>query len=127
MRDPVPARTPPLANPPLRRFLDHLRRRADPAGPGCDRALLAAYAGAQDEAAFAELVRRHGAMVRGVARRVLGDGHAAENVGQATILVLARRAGAIPWRESVANWLHGVAYRLALKARAARRPPPPTV
>ena len=93
-------------------------------GPDSDRALLAAYAAHRDEAAFAELVRRHAGMVQGVARRVLGDAHAAEDVGQATFLVLARRADAVRWRESVANWLYGVAYRLALKARAARRAPP---
>jgi RNA polymerase sigma factor (sigma-70 family) len=110
-----------LANEALRRVLDHIRRRIDPSGPGSDRALLQAYAATRDEAAFTELVRRHAGLVRGVARRVLGDAHAAEDVGQATFLVLARRAGSVQWEESVANWLHGVAYHLALKARDAAR------
>jgi RNA polymerase sigma factor (sigma-70 family) len=114
-----------MSAPPLHRLLGHLRRRARPHDPGLvsDRDLLAAYVGDGDQAAFAELVRRHGAMVQGVARRVLGDAHAAEDVGQATFLVLARRAPAGWWIESVGGWLHGVAYRLALKARAAARRP----
>jgi RNA polymerase sigma factor (sigma-70 family) len=114
----------PMSAPPLNRLLNHLRRAARPSDPASDRDLLAAYAGG-DQAAFAELVRRHGAMVRGVGRRILGDAHAAEDVGQATFLVLARKAPGRAWDESVGGWLHGVAYRLALKARASIRRPIP--
>jgi RNA polymerase sigma factor (sigma-70 family) len=62
-------------------------------------------------------------MVMGVARRVLRQRQDAEDVFQATFLVLARKAGSMRWRESVGNWLYGVAYRLALEARTrlARR------
>jgi RNA polymerase sigma factor (sigma-70 family) len=110
---------------PLQSLLSHLSRR-DRSGPASDRELLAAYAADRDEAAFAELVRRHAAMVRGVARRLTGDLHAAEDVCQAAFLVLARRAAAGGWRESVGGWLHGVAFRLGCKARAAaRRTPAP--
>jgi RNA polymerase sigma factor (sigma-70 family) len=59
-------------------------------------------------------------MVLGVARRVLGDVHDAEDVFQAAFLVLARKAGSVRWRESVGAWLFPVAYHLALKVRAAR-------
>ncbi|MBY0524865.1 MAG: sigma-70 family RNA polymerase sigma factor [Gemmataceae bacterium] len=89
-----------------------------------DQALLERYLQG-DEAAFAVLVGRHGGLVMRVCRRVLQDWQASEDAFQATWLVLARRAGAIRKQQSVASWLHGVAFRLALKARArAARPTP---
>jgi RNA polymerase sigma factor (sigma-70 family) len=70
------------------------------------------------EAAFAVLVARHGAMVLGVCRRILGNRHAAEDAFQATFFVLARKALGIARREQLGCWLHGVARRAALDARA---------
>jgi RNA polymerase sigma factor (sigma-70 family) len=71
--------------------------------------------------AFDVLLGRHGPMVLGVCRRILRDEHAAADAFQATFLVLVRRAGAIRRRDSLAPWLHGVARRVALRARSADR------
>jgi RNA polymerase sigma factor (sigma-70 family) len=91
------------------------------AGPLSDEELLDQFvAGTAEssEAAFSALVDRHGAMVLGVCRRVLGNRHAAEDVFQATFLVLSRKAPEIARREQLASWLYGVARRAALDARA---------
>jgi RNA polymerase sigma factor (sigma-70 family) len=91
------------------------------AGQLSDAELLNRFVASRDaaaEAAFAALVERHGAMVLGVCRRVLGNRHSAEDAFQATFLVLARKASAIARREQLASWLYGVARHTALDARA---------
>jgi RNA polymerase sigma factor (sigma-70 family) len=84
-----------------------------------DAQLLARYTIQEDEAAFAGLVARHGPMVLGVCRSVLHNHHDAEDAFQATFLVLARSPGSIRKEESLASFLHGVAYRVALRARTS--------
>ena len=81
--------------------------------------LLAAFISRKDETAFEALVRRHGPMVLSVCRRVLRNSHDADDAFQATFLVLIRKAASIGLPELLANWLYGVAYNTARKARAA--------
>src|SRR5262245_58279555 len=104
---------------PLRQFVGHLRRRLPPDGGLSDAQLLARFITAQDQAAFAALLRRHGGMVLGVARRVVGHVQDAEDVFQATFLILAQKANSVARSESVGTWLYQVAYRAALRARAS--------
>jgi RNA polymerase sigma factor (sigma-70 family) len=87
-----------------------------------DNELLAAFAGG-DEGAFAELVRRHGPMVLGVCERALGNRDDAEDAFQSTFLELSRQARRGGWRDSLAGWLHDVAWRTAnrMRTRGVRR------
>jgi RNA polymerase sigma factor (sigma-70 family) len=84
-----------------------------------DRDLLRCFLEGGSAAAFAALVERHGPMVLGVCRTVLRHEQDAEDAFQATFLVLARSARSIRRRDSLGSWLHGVAHRVACKARAA--------
>src|SRR5262245_8008086 len=98
----------------IRRLVSAQARSGPP-----DRQLLDRFLADRDESAFAELVERHGAMVLAVAGNVLRHRQDVEDVFQATFLVLVRQAGSVRKRGSAGSWLHGVAYRLALKARTA--------
>jgi RNA polymerase sigma factor (sigma-70 family) len=82
-----------------------------------DRQLLDRFAARRDDAAFAALVTRHGPMVLGVCRQLLGDRHHAEDAFQAVFLVLARKARSIRDPDLLGNWLYGVALRTARCAR----------
>jgi RNA polymerase sigma factor (sigma-70 family) len=96
---------------------------APPSGSQADEQLLERFVRHRDETAFVALLQRHGPMVLNVCRRVLRHQQDAEDVFQATFLVLARKAGSIRQGRSVGSYLYGVAYHLAVRMRAdaARR------
>jgi RNA polymerase sigma factor (sigma-70 family) len=95
------------------------RVRALVAAPPADADLLRAFVGSGDQSAFAILVRRHGPLVLATARRTVGNPADAEDVFQATFLLLARQAAGIRNPAAVGGWLHGVASRMARTARRA--------
>src|SRR5258707_7874149 len=108
------------AVPPL---LQHVRRLA--ATASSDEQLLADFLSRRSDDAFSALIGRHGPMVFNVCRRILHDVHAAEEVFQATFLVLADRADAIRRRASLADLFHGVGYPRPVRARPRRSQKPP--
>src|SRR5262245_56546250 len=110
---------------PLNPLVRHIRKLVGTPATAelTDAELLRRFAREQDQGAFALLVERHGGLVWTVCRRLLAHEEDAEDAFQAPLLVLARKAGSIRKRRSVASWLYGVAYRTSLKARTtlARR------
>lgn len=109
---------------PPSQWLQSLRRLgvADLAEVG-DGVLLARYVHDRDEVAFEAILRRHGDMVLRACRRHLENPADAEDAFQAVFLVLARDAGRIGNRESLAGWLFRVAYHISRKimGKSARR------
>lgn len=99
----------------LRRAAARLAPDPDPTPDGD---LLARFLATRDEQAFALVVRRHGPMVLGTCRRVLGNAADADDAFQAAFVVLVRKAGSLTDRACVGNFLYGVAFHTALKARA---------
>jgi RNA polymerase sigma factor (sigma-70 family) len=99
------------------------------AGTACglsDAELLERFVVRKDEAAetaFEALVLRHGPMVLDIGSKILGNAQDAQDVFQATFLILATKARSILRQRSVGSWLHGVAVRVARRARtdAVRR------
>src|SRR5262245_12603877 len=86
-----------------------------------DRQLVERLLAGPDEAVFEAIVRRHGPMVYRVCWRVLQQEQDAEDAFQATFLILAQQVRTVRRPASLASWLHGIARRVALKARAQGR------
>jgi RNA polymerase sigma factor (sigma-70 family) len=100
----------------LRKVVERLRRGLSDRVP--DGELLGRFVTSRDQAAFTELVERHGPKVYAVCRRVLGHHQLAEDAYQATLVVLAKKAHSIQPRSAVGGFLYGVANKAALKAFA---------
>jgi RNA polymerase sigma factor (sigma-70 family) len=107
-------RAPLIAN--VRHWLSRLQPVSAP-----DAELVRRFVSDHEEAAFAALVDRHGPMVLGAARRVVGDEHTAEDVFQATFVLLARRARHVRHPAALPAWLHRTACNLARSAVRARQ------
>ena len=102
---------------PVVRFIRRFHS-AQASGAEGDALNLDRFVASGDPDAFAALAFRHGPMVFGVCHRVLRNQHDAEDAFQATLLVLARKAGYVSKRASLASWLYGVAFRTACNASA---------
>src|SRR5207248_7998405 len=108
-----------MASTLAKRLIRH--EGASPADELSDESLLEQFLsgeGMDSQEAFRALVVRHGPKVLGICRHVLDQDHDAEDAFQATFLVLARKGASIRDRRALAGWLHEVAYRVALRARA---------
>src|SRR6476469_5225666 len=107
----------------------YLRRLCDEAVPPEDAVLLNRFVGANDREAFELLIARHGPMVLGTARRLVGNSHDAEDVFQAVFLSLARLAKTIRQGRTLPAWLHKTTCRIAARVRKNRvsrsKAPPP--
>jgi len=89
-----------------------------------DDALLAAVA-IGDARAMAAFIRRYQARVYGLARSVVGDPVAAEDVAQEAFIRVWRHAGAYDARRgSGLSWLLVITRNLAIDAMRVRRPEP---
>jgi RNA polymerase sigma factor (sigma-70 family) len=106
-----------MTESPLNQAVRTALLRLQEIGTLSDAQLLEGFAIQHEEAAFEQLVRRHGPMVLRVCQRILHNSHDADDAFQATFIVLARKAGSVARRQEVANWLYGVAQRVAWDAR----------
>ncbi len=86
-----------------------------------DRALLDRFVGQHDQAAFEQLVKRHGRFVFGICQRAVRDAHLAEDAFQAVFLVLAKNPRGAAEATSVGGWRFGIARRVGLAARRHER------
>jgi RNA polymerase sigma factor (sigma-70 family) len=112
-----------MATRQINSVLQHIRRLADgrDANTWTDHELLNRFINKKEGDAFSGLIQRHGPMVMALGWRILRDRGDAEDVFQATFMILAQKACSIRKRESIGGWLYRVAFRLALRSRAEAR------
>jgi RNA polymerase sigma factor (sigma-70 family) len=108
-----------MATPTLGTFLRSLKQAmgAEALASCSDRELVEQFRSARGDAVFRAILERHGPMVLQVCRRVLSSPTDVEDAFQATFLILIRRGHTVRRHSSLASWLHGVAWRSALKLR----------
>ncbi|HKB06046.1 MAG TPA: sigma-70 family RNA polymerase sigma factor, partial [Gemmataceae bacterium] len=109
-----------MAAETLHRLVETLRTTLD-SDAWTDAELLARFRQARDPAAFEAIVRRHGPRVLTACRKVLHHDADVDDAFQATFVVLMRGPQAVRRGSALGPWLFGVAHRVALQARAARR------
>ncbi|WP_435005896.1 sigma-70 family RNA polymerase sigma factor [Tundrisphaera lichenicola] len=106
------------------RDLDLIANAGTVAGMG-DAELLERFIrhrGKEDaEVAFEAILLRHGPMVRGICRSLLGKSTDSEDAFQATFLILVRKAHSVRIKDSLRPWLYGVTWRVARKAQSLSR------
>ena len=83
--------------------------------PATATPVLTTFAKTRSPDAFAEIVRQHADLVYAVARRAVGDKHLAEDVTQATFLVLAQKAHSVD-PQTLPGWLVNTTRLVALRA-----------
>ena len=81
---------------------------------------LAADAARGSESAFAELVRRHQARVRGMARRLTGTASDGDDIAQATFLTAWQKIGTYAGG-TFAAWICTICYREFLQVRRRQK------
>jgi RNA polymerase sigma factor (sigma-70 family) len=108
-----------MATPTLGTFLHRLKTAmaTETLASRSDQELIEEFRAGRDEVIFRAIMERHGQMVFHVCRRVLASTTDVEDAFQSTFLTLIRRGHTVRRHASLASWLHGVAWRTALKLR----------
>jgi len=114
-----------MAATTLGAFLQRLKHAmsAETLAACSDQELVERFRSGRDDAVFLAILDRHGPMVFQVCRRLLSSAADVEDAFQATFLILIRGGHTVRRNASLASWLHGVAWRTAMKLRtqSARR------
>jgi RNA polymerase sigma-70 factor (ECF subfamily) len=95
--------------------------RKSPSNAAADDAALVARARAGEEAAAAEIYRRHAPRLYAVVRRLAGDDETAEDWAQETWIRALTGLGAFRAESRLSTWLHRVAFNTAVSLRRVGR------